>query len=111
MAGLKLVGGHADNLPQRLPFIRANLLLTDPRTGFLRALAAGDWISDLRTGAQPAGYAARNTAFTRDPIPESSVIPSVTFPTGSTPDAARGRSSVLAGVGPKKMHSALPGPQ
>jgi len=33
----------------------------------------------------------------------------VILPTRSTPDAARGRSSVLAGVGPKKMQSAVPG--
>jgi alanine dehydrogenase len=54
MAGLKLVGGYADNPRHGLPYIRANLMLTDPRTGFLRALVAGDWISDMRTGAQPA---------------------------------------------------------
>jgi ornithine cyclodeaminase/alanine dehydrogenase len=54
MAGLKLVGGYAGNPRHGLPYIRANLLLTDPHTGFLRALVAGDWISDMRTGAQPA---------------------------------------------------------
>ena len=53
-AGLKLVGGYADNPRHGLPYIRANLMLTDPRTGFLRALVAGDWISDMRTGSQPA---------------------------------------------------------
>lgn len=54
MAGLKLVGGYADNPRHGLPYIRANLMLTNPHNGFLRALMAGDWISDMRTGAQPA---------------------------------------------------------
>jgi alanine dehydrogenase len=54
MAGLKLVGGYTDNPRHGLPYIRANLMLTDPHNGFLRALMAGDWVSDLRTGAQPA---------------------------------------------------------
>ena len=54
MAGIKVVGGYANNPKNGLPFIRSNLLLTDPHTGFLRALMCGDWISDARTGAQPA---------------------------------------------------------
>lgn len=53
-AGIKVVGGYADNPKNGLPFIRANLLLTDPANGDLRALVGGDWISDVRTGAQPA---------------------------------------------------------
>ena len=53
-AGIKVVGGYADNPKKGLPFIRSNLLLTDPRDGSLRALMCGDWISDARTGAQPA---------------------------------------------------------
>lgn len=67
MAGLKLVGGYADNPRHGLPFIRANLLLTDPHTGFLRALVAGDWISDMRTGAQPA-VAAKHFAASTDAV-------------------------------------------
>jgi alanine dehydrogenase len=66
-AGLKLVGGYADNPRHGLPYIRANLLLTDPRTGFLRALVAGDWISDMRTGAQPA-VAAKHFAAGADVV-------------------------------------------
>ncbi len=54
MAGLKLVGGYADNPRHGLPYIRANLMLIDPRNGALRALMVGDWISDMRTGSQPA---------------------------------------------------------
>ena len=53
-AGIKVVGGYSDNPKNGLPFIRANLLLTDPANGDLRALVSGDWISDARTGAQPA---------------------------------------------------------
>lgn len=53
-AGIKVVGGYSDNPSNGLPFIRANLLLTDPSNGDLRALMSGDWISDARTGAQPA---------------------------------------------------------
>ncbi len=53
-AGIKVVGGYADNPKKGLPFIRSNLLLTDPHDGSLRALMCGDWISDARTGAQPA---------------------------------------------------------
>ena len=53
-AGLKLVGGYSDNPKNGLPYIRANVLLTDPSTGTLKALIAGDLISTMRTGAQPA---------------------------------------------------------
>lgn len=53
-AGIKVVGGYSDNPKNGLPFIRANLLITDPANGDLRALVSGDWISDARTGAQPA---------------------------------------------------------
>lgn len=53
-AGIKVVGGYSDNPKKGMPFIRSNLLLTDPHTGDLRALMCGDWISDARTGAQPA---------------------------------------------------------
>ena len=54
LAGIKFVGGFIDNKAVGLPFIRAKLLLADPRTGALKALIAGDWISQFRTGAQPA---------------------------------------------------------
>lgn len=54
MAGVKVVGGYADNPSRGLPFICANILLTNPHNGFLRALVCGNWISDARTGAQPA---------------------------------------------------------
>ena len=54
LAGIKFVGGFIDNKAVGLPFIRAKLLLADPRTGALKALIAGDWISQFWTGAQPA---------------------------------------------------------
>lgn len=53
-AGLKIVGGYENNRTIGLPFIKANVVLTDPRTGILRALVSGDYINDMRTGAQPA---------------------------------------------------------
>lgn len=53
-AGIKVVGGYNGNKKIGLPFIKANVLLTDSHTGILKALVSGDWISDMRTGAQPA---------------------------------------------------------
>ncbi len=53
-AGLKLVGGYDANKALGLPYIKANVVLTDPRTGILKALVSGDYINDMRTGAQPA---------------------------------------------------------
>ncbi|MBO7520134.1 MAG: ornithine cyclodeaminase family protein [Clostridia bacterium] len=54
IAGIKVVGGYSDNKKLGMPFIKANVLLTDPHNGLLKALVCGDWISDMRTGAQPA---------------------------------------------------------
>lgn len=54
IAGIKVVGGYNGNKKKGMPYIKANVLLTDPHTGMLKALVAGDWISDMRTGAQPA---------------------------------------------------------
>lgn len=54
VAGIKVVGGYENNRSIGLPYIKANLLVTDSRTGILRALVSGDYISDMRTGAQPA---------------------------------------------------------
>ena len=53
-AGIKVVGGYDGNKAIGLPYIKANVLLTDPRTGILKALVSGDYINDMRTGAQPA---------------------------------------------------------
>ena len=53
-AGLKLVGGYDGNKALGLPYIKANVVLTDPKTGILKALVSGDYINDMRTGAQPA---------------------------------------------------------
>lgn len=54
IAGIKLVGGYDGNKALGLPYIKANVILTDPRTGILKALVSGDYINDMRTGAQPA---------------------------------------------------------
>ena len=53
-AGLKVVGGYDANKALGLSYIKANVVLTDPRTGVLKALVSGDYINDMRTGAQPA---------------------------------------------------------
>ncbi len=52
--GIKVVGGYDGNKALGLPYIKANVLITDSKTGILRALISGDHINDLRTGAQPA---------------------------------------------------------
>ncbi len=54
IAGIKVVGGYNGNKKLGMPYIKANVMLTDPYTGLLKALVSGDWISDMRTGAQPA---------------------------------------------------------
>ena len=54
VAGIKVVGGYDGNKALGLPYIKANVLITDSKTGILRALISGDHINDLRTGAQPA---------------------------------------------------------
>ena len=54
VAGIKVVGGYDGNRALGLPYIKANLLVTDSKTGILRALVSGDFINDARTGAQPA---------------------------------------------------------
>lgn len=54
VAGLKVVGGYDANKALGLPYIKANVVITDSKTGILRALISGDRINDLRTGAQPA---------------------------------------------------------
>lgn len=53
-AGIKLVGGYDANRELGLSYIKANVILTDSRTGLLKALVSGDFINDARTGAQPA---------------------------------------------------------
>jgi alanine dehydrogenase len=53
-AGIKWVGGFSGNKKLGLPYIKAKIMLTDPDTGLMRALLDGDWISELRTGAQTA---------------------------------------------------------
>ncbi|MEA4890114.1 MAG: ornithine cyclodeaminase family protein [Clostridiaceae bacterium] len=57
IAGIKWVGGFADNHKAGLPYIKAKIMLTDPHTGLMKALISGDWISDIRTGAQTAVFA------------------------------------------------------
>ena len=54
VAGVKLVGGYDENRALGLPYIMANVMITDSRTGLLKAVISGNWINDLRTGAQPA---------------------------------------------------------
>jgi len=54
VAGIKVVGGYDANKELGLPYILANVLLTDSKTGVLKALVSGNYINDARTGAQPA---------------------------------------------------------
>ncbi len=54
VAGIKVVGGYDGNKALGLPYILANVMITDSRTGILKALVSGNLINDLRTGAQPA---------------------------------------------------------
>ena len=54
VAGIKVVGGYDANKALGMPYIKANVLITDSKTGLLRALISGDYINDMRTGAQPA---------------------------------------------------------
>ena len=53
-AGIKVVGGFGGNKNLGLPYIMANILLIDPHCGKLNALVSGNYINDVRTGAQPA---------------------------------------------------------
>ena len=62
VAGIKVVGGYDGNKALGLPYIKANVLITDSKTGILRALISGDHINDLRTGAQPAAPTIRRSA-------------------------------------------------
>lgn len=57
IAGIKWVGGFTNNHKIGLPYIKAKILLTDPGTGLMKALIDGDYISDMRTGAQTAVFA------------------------------------------------------
>ncbi|MEI7885415.1 MAG: ornithine cyclodeaminase family protein [Clostridia bacterium] len=52
--GLKWAGGFTENAQAGKPYIKAVILVTNPRDGELEAVIAGDWISDIRTGAQTA---------------------------------------------------------
>lgn len=54
VAGIKVVGGYDGNKALGMSYIKANVLVTDSRTGLLKALVSGDYINDVRTGAQPA---------------------------------------------------------
>lgn len=46
VAGIKVVGGYDGNKALGLPYIKANVLITDSKTGILRALISGDHIND-----------------------------------------------------------------
>lgn len=54
VAGIKVVGGYDANKELGLPYIMANVMLTDSKCGKLKALVSGNFINDARTGAQPA---------------------------------------------------------
>jgi alanine dehydrogenase len=50
--GIKWAGGFTENAQKGLPYIKSTILITHPRSGELLAVIDGDWISDIRTGAQ-----------------------------------------------------------
>jgi len=50
-AGIKWIGGYADNARNNLPFIMGTILLSDPQTGSTLAVMDGSHITNLRTGA------------------------------------------------------------
>lgn len=54
MLGIKWAGGFENNKGKGLPYIMAQILINNPDTGELRALLDGNWITDIRTGAQSA---------------------------------------------------------
>lgn len=61
--GIKWAGGFSKNRELGFPYIMAYVLLNDPQTGLLKALVEGNWLSDIRTGAQTAvasKYLAQN---------------------------------------------------
>ncbi|MDO9541435.1 MAG: ornithine cyclodeaminase family protein [Kiritimatiellia bacterium] len=53
-AGIKWIGGYADNARNNLPFIMGAILLSDPQTGAVLAVMDGSHITNLRTGASAA---------------------------------------------------------
>lgn len=55
--GIKWMGGFGNNRKQNLPYIMGVVLLTDPHTGFVKAIMDGRAISDFRTGASAAVFA------------------------------------------------------
>lgn len=64
-AGIKWIGGYADNPRHNLPFIMGAILLSDPQTGAILAILEGSHITNLRTGASAAvsaKYLASSTA-------------------------------------------------
>ena len=54
IAGIKWIGGWYDNPSIGLPFINAMILLLEAKTGRFLAAMEGNYITDLRTGAQAA---------------------------------------------------------
>ena len=54
IAGIKWIGGWYDNPSKALPFLSAMILLLEAETGKFVAAMEGNYITDLRTGAQAA---------------------------------------------------------
>jgi len=52
--GIKWAGGFTENTRRGGPYIRSTILINDPFSGDLIAVLEGEWISDIRTGAQTA---------------------------------------------------------
>jgi alanine dehydrogenase len=52
--GLKWAGGFSLNAEVGKPYIKVVIVITDSKNGELSAIIDGDWISEIRTGAQTA---------------------------------------------------------
>jgi len=54
VVAVKVVNSHPENRKYGLPTVMATIILIDPRTGTLKAIMGGTWITALRTGAAGA---------------------------------------------------------
>jgi alanine dehydrogenase len=52
--GIKWAGGFSDNKSTDQPYIKSVIVITNSRSGKTEVIIEGDWISDMRTGAQTA---------------------------------------------------------
>lgn len=56
VGGIKWIGGFGENRKHNLPYIMGLIILTDPETGYAKAVMDARLISDFRTGASAAVF-------------------------------------------------------